>query len=307
VARGINVSIRRELKRGQSVPKFELKPYQKIAIAFLRRCRVEYGFAILADEMGVGNVVYLKKNWLNYRPFRLSPFSTVLSKRPRRVKKVDRSINPSVRSAVFSCIFPLSLLNLIYRPPSLQLHWQEECYRFFDPDVLQAKLLTLEDFRINDSPDIIWLWPNSLMSNVPILELLLDSNVDIIALFADESHGYLRNKGSARCKAVLPIFDKAQMVVHISGTPFPLGPKTDAEDTMSMLGGEFRQKRGQYLRSKWVVKRLHKKLENLFKTTSAARSTGIFVISERLSHRSICVELFIVSSTTNPLPESRRG
>jgi hypothetical protein len=100
------------------------------------------------------------------------------------------------------------------------------------------------------------------MNSQSITALLLDSNVEILALLADESHEYLRNKDSARCQAVFPVFAKAQMIVHISGTLFPLGPKTDAEHTMFMLGGEYKKSPVQ---SKWAAAKLDKQLNNLFK------------------------------------------
>ena len=48
-------------EQGRRVPKFALKGYQKTAVGFLHRCQREYGFALLADEMGVGKVDYLKR------------------------------------------------------------------------------------------------------------------------------------------------------------------------------------------------------------------------------------------------------
>ena len=35
---------------------FELKPWQRLGIAFLHRCRNEFGFAMLCDDMGIGKV-----------------------------------------------------------------------------------------------------------------------------------------------------------------------------------------------------------------------------------------------------------
>lgn len=37
---------------------FRLFAWQKIAVAFLHRCRQKFGFALLADEMGVGKVIF---------------------------------------------------------------------------------------------------------------------------------------------------------------------------------------------------------------------------------------------------------
>ena len=98
--------------------------------------------------------------------------------------------------------------------------------------------------------------------NSSIVGVLLRPEVEILALFADESHEYLRNKDSRRCQAVSPVFAKAQMIVHISGTLFPLGPKTDAEHTMVMLGGEYKKPGVQ---SKWRDAGLDKQLIKLFK------------------------------------------
>ena len=35
----------------------QLKPWQRLAIAFLLTCREKYGFALVGDEMGVGKVI----------------------------------------------------------------------------------------------------------------------------------------------------------------------------------------------------------------------------------------------------------
>jgi hypothetical protein len=35
---------------------FKLKDWQRLAIAFLLRCRLKFGFALVGDEMGVGKV-----------------------------------------------------------------------------------------------------------------------------------------------------------------------------------------------------------------------------------------------------------
>jgi len=35
----------------------KLQPWQKLAIVFLLVCREKFGFALLADEMGVGKVI----------------------------------------------------------------------------------------------------------------------------------------------------------------------------------------------------------------------------------------------------------
>jgi len=37
-------------------PGIRLKPFQKLAIAFLLACHDKFGFALLGDEMGVGKV-----------------------------------------------------------------------------------------------------------------------------------------------------------------------------------------------------------------------------------------------------------
>jgi hypothetical protein len=132
---------------------------------------------------------------------------------------------------------------------------------------MQTKLLNGQGFRDyvhkdTESADIIWLWRTSMMKNSAIKDLLLHPKVEILALFADESHTYLRNKDSARCQAVLPVFAKVKFLVHVSGTLFPLGPKTDAQDTMFMLGGEYKKSPAD---SKWTTARLDKQLDELFK------------------------------------------
>ena len=40
-----------ELKAG-----FGLHPWQKLGVTFLHHCQKEFGFALMADEMGIGKV-----------------------------------------------------------------------------------------------------------------------------------------------------------------------------------------------------------------------------------------------------------
>jgi len=53
----------RVLMKAESTPalrkKFKLHPWQELGVAFLDHCRKKYGYAILADEMGVGKVIFL--------------------------------------------------------------------------------------------------------------------------------------------------------------------------------------------------------------------------------------------------------
>ena len=37
-------------------PGFRLHPWQKLGVTFLHHCRKEFGFALMADEMGIGKV-----------------------------------------------------------------------------------------------------------------------------------------------------------------------------------------------------------------------------------------------------------
>jgi len=37
---------------------FELSPWQKLGVTFLRKCRESYKYALLGDDMGVGKVPY---------------------------------------------------------------------------------------------------------------------------------------------------------------------------------------------------------------------------------------------------------
>ena len=47
---------------GEFVPNLraerELLPWQALAVKFLHFCRKHYGYALLADEMGVGKVIF---------------------------------------------------------------------------------------------------------------------------------------------------------------------------------------------------------------------------------------------------------
>jgi hypothetical protein len=67
-------------------------------------------------------------------------------------------------------------------------------------------------------------------------------NSYVAACVADEWHVYGRavKGGSARLTQIVEVMSKANFVLQLSGTIFPLGPKKDAEKVMINLGGDFR-------------------------------------------------------------------
>jgi hypothetical protein len=88
------------------------------------------------------------------------------------------------------------------------------------------------------------------------------NNVRVLALCGDESHAYFKSVTSQRSRSAANVIAKADMVIFISGTLFPLGPKTDGASTLTMLGGNFINANQT---SKWN-KDLRKKFKRLFCT-----------------------------------------
>jgi hypothetical protein len=62
----------------------------------------------------------------------------------------------------------------------------------------------------------------------------------IPCLAADEAHLYLRNHSTLRGRGFNRLLEHSRLVLHLSGTLFPLGPKKDGLHLMRMLGGEFK-------------------------------------------------------------------
>jgi hypothetical protein len=52
-----------------------LLPWQVLGVQFLHFCRWHYGYALLADEMGVGKVCFFLRTTLTSRPSKLSVVS----------------------------------------------------------------------------------------------------------------------------------------------------------------------------------------------------------------------------------------
>ena len=104
-----------------------------------------------------------------------------------------------------------------------------------------------------------------MITNQAILRRITSTNVEIACLACDESHQYMRNESSSRSRHLLEVVLHAEMVIHLSGTLFPLGPRTDGKSTLTMLRGQFMTKpasRG----SKWEKAGLADEARKLFST-----------------------------------------
>jgi len=73
-------------------------------------------------------------------------------------------------------------------------------------------------------------------------------NYEIVCTLADEAHQAWKSLKSAREKVFAKLIQVSAFTVLVSGTPFPLGPQTDAKGVLRHLGGPFE---GQ---SKWSPK-----------------------------------------------------
>jgi hypothetical protein len=67
----------------------------------------------------------------------------------------------------------------------------------------------------------------------------MDTSVQILATFADESHLAWRQIHSNRSAAFRKIINVSSFNVLLSGTMFPLGPSTDAKGVLEHCGGPF--------------------------------------------------------------------
>src|SRR5579859_6464304 len=113
-------------------------------------------------------------------------------------------------------------------PNQLSTQWLDEARKFFDSDNFNLVEITgSHQFTDpeNSTDHTVWLVRNPRI--VKFKYTVEQSALHMPCLMADESHLYLRNPKSQRGKLYNILLPKADFVVHMSGTLFPLGPKTD--------------------------------------------------------------------------------
>ena len=101
--------------------------------------------------------------------------------------------------------------------------------------------MNVADFRNDKRRSSIWVVKTHLVKDV--IDSLTEERTWIPAMFADEWHMYGRSVDSGRMKAIRMIVEKADFVVEMSGTLFPLGPSEDSEAVMNNLAGYWDHKR----------------------------------------------------------------
>jgi hypothetical protein len=110
-------------------------------------------------------------------------------------------------------------------------------------------------------------------------------DVRVLALCGDESHAYFKSVNSQRSRSAVNVIAKADMVIYISGTLFPLGPKTYGASTLKILGSNFMDAKQTM---KWNTA-LQEKFQRLFATESGRMKnwdimlfrTGLSICAER--------------------------
>ena len=137
-----------------------------------------------------------------------------------------------------------TLLTLYFSPVILEDNWVNECYKFFSRKYLRAKAWTKDAFMEDQRLDTIWIVRDSLFTEHTDFWKTVSSPQfvtasEIVASFANEAHTAWRSLKSSRSQLYRKLVARSKFNVLVSGTPFPLGPGTDAEGVLIHCGGSF--------------------------------------------------------------------
>jgi hypothetical protein len=164
----------------------------------------------------------------------------------------------------------------------LEVNWHRECTKFFRECVLRVKELTPSAWMADRSPFTIWVIRVTKRGSTVAEEMLLKDDVSLHAVITDESHSFLRTTSSARAKMICRLFTRGRMVIHLSGTLFPLGVKEDSAATMHNLGGPWVRPPDKALgTNKWSIDQ-RRTLRQLFKDHDAADARGFHLLKFRI-------------------------
>ena len=135
-------------------------------------------------------------------------------------------------------------LTPLFSPVTLEDNWVNECSKFFSHKHIRARPWSKELFLQDRRSDTIWIVRDSLFAEhtdfwktVSSPQFVKESQ--IVASFADEAHTAWRSSQSSRSKLYRKLVARSEFNVLVSGTPFPLGPATDAEGVLIHCGGPF--------------------------------------------------------------------
>ena len=127
----------------------------------------------------------------------------------------------------------------LHSPVQLASNWVHECTKFFNHTQLRAKLWTPADWYADSRVETVWIVKESLINAKTNFAKAINGYDDftLVTLFADEAHKAWRSFSSARGVIFRDLMMRARMHVLITGTPFPLGPSTDARGVLEHSGG----------------------------------------------------------------------
>ena len=127
----------------------------------------------------------------------------------------------------------------LHSPVQLASNWVHECTKFFHHTQLRAKLWTPADWYADTRLETVWIVKESLINAKTNFAKAINGYDDftLVSLFADEAHKAWRSFSSARGVIFRDLMMRARMHVLITGTPFPLGPSTDAREVLEHSGG----------------------------------------------------------------------
>jgi hypothetical protein len=136
---------------------------------------------------------------------------------------------------------------LILSPVPLVENWIKEGAEFFglngDVRVREWERSHFDNRSGGVSHKYVWIIRESVLNASSAFGKWLNSpafrRVQMLTTFADEAHISFRSKTSARSAFFLQMIRSSQFNALVTGTPYPLGPSTDALNLLVHLGGPF--------------------------------------------------------------------
>jgi hypothetical protein len=262
-----------ELFKNLSIPlraNITLLDWQRLGITFLDFNRRKLGFAILADEMGVGKVGPFKKcntdeqtlqclgtvhhmvneakikgdvdqkalrrvNFVFWYLAHIPVFVKTRESRESQAKvKRESSESPRLTSRI---------LANGYSPVTLASNWVNETTKFFERKDLRARLWSLDAWKADDDISTVWIVKISHLRNSDqdFVKLFSDpaklKRIEVMSTWSDEAHVFGRSDTSYQNRFLRQFTRQSRFNVLITGTLFPLGPSHDAVHVLTSMGG----------------------------------------------------------------------
>ena len=146
----------------------------------------------------------------------------------------------------------ISFNKTLFRPAGLVSNWLAEVNKWFDEKTLRLRLLSENNWVNDKKMTTIWMIKDSQTTDIE--RLLMTHTVGIAVLFCDEWHIYSRSGSGDNISLclgrILKFVEKAEFVCQMSGSLFPLGPKSHGEKVLLHLGGSWEGNSCEW--SKWT-------------------------------------------------------